>query len=194
MPRRRSENSDVDAYQTVFAEVRGAVAAPTAGLHFTPELLEKIRQKGVHIVNITLHVGYGTFRPVEVENLADHPMHTETCEITKDVAEVIAKAKKEGRRIIACGTTTVRTLESAAQADVDLGNVKAGKRETNIFIYPPFEFKIVDALITNFHLPSSTLIMLVAAFAGKERVLAAYEEAKAHAYRFYSYGDVMLIV
>jgi len=177
-------------YQTVYAKERGAVAAPTAGLHFTEELLAALQAKGVEIAHVTLHVGYGTFFPVQTDDIRDHVMHTEEYEISEDAARVINQAKENGKRIVACGTTTVRTLESAA---TDNGAVSAGRGATNIFIYPPYAFKIVNALITNFHLPESTLLMLVSALAGREHVLRAYEVAKEARYRFYSYGDAMFI-
>ncbi|MBU1864400.1 MAG: tRNA preQ1(34) S-adenosylmethionine ribosyltransferase-isomerase QueA [Candidatus Omnitrophica bacterium] len=188
--KRKARRDDSDAYQTVFAEKRGAVAAPTAGLHFTPALLAQLRKKGVEIVYITLHVGYGTFRPVKEDNIQNHIMHREYYEISERAAHSINNATRDGRRIIACGTTTVRALESAAN---EQGSIAARTEFTDIFIYPPYQFKIVNGLITNFHLPESTLLMLVAAFAGREKVHHAYEEAKKEKYRFFSYGDAMLI-
>ncbi len=182
---------DREKYQTVFARKEGAVAAPTAGLHFTEELLNRLREKGVLIKPVTLHVGPGTFKPVKVENVEEHKMDYETYSVPKDTAEEVNRAKEEGRRVIAVGTTVVRTLESAADP---LGKVKYGEGITNLFIYPGYRFKVIDALITNFHLPRSTLLMLVAAFAGRERVLNAYREAVEKSYRFYSYGDAMFIV
>ncbi len=182
---------DKEKYQTVFARKEGAVAAPTAGLHFTEELLDRLREKGVLIKPVTLHVGPGTFKPVKVENVEEHKMDYETYFVPKDTAEEINKAKEEGRRVVAVGTTVVRTLESASDRP---GRVKNGEGITNLFIYPGYRFKVIDALITNFHLPRSTLLMLVSAFAGRERVLNAYREAIEKGYRFYSYGDAMLIL
>jgi S-adenosylmethionine:tRNA ribosyltransferase-isomerase len=188
----REENPlDRVKYQTVFAKEVGAVAAPTAGLHFTERLLEELRNKGVIIKNITLHVGPGTFKPVKVENIEEHKMDYETYFVPEDTANEINKAKEEGRRVIAVGTTVVRTLESAVDEN---GKVIAGEDSTNLFIYPGFKFKVIDALITNFHLPRSTLLMLVSAFAGRERTLDAYKEAVSKGYRFYSYGDAMFII
>ena len=185
------ELKDKNRYQTVYAEHDGSAAAPTAGLHFTPELLEQIRGKGVHIAHVTLHVGLGTFRPVKVENVAEHHMHSEFYFIEEDQAALINRTKAEGGRVIAVGTTSCRTLESAAGED---GVLKASSGWTDIFIYPGYRFKIMDGLITNFHLPESTLLMLVSAFAGKEHVMAAYEEAVRERYRFFSFGDAMFIV
>ncbi len=187
-----NEDSDDDhtAYQTVYAARTGAVAAPTAGLHFTWELLERLKQKGIEIATITLHVGYGTFAPVKVEDIRDHRIHTERYFISPETADAINAARTSGRRIIAVGTTTVRTLEYAADRN---GLVAAGAGECDLFIYPGYEFNIIDAMITNFHLPKSTLLMLVSAFAGRERILNAYQEAIENQYRFYSYGDAMLI-
>ncbi len=184
---REDEDKDKDYYQTVFARKEGAVASPTAGLHFTPELLEKIKQKGVNIVYITLHVGLGTFKPVSVENIKEHKMHEEYYQIPEETIEIIKKTKQKGKSVIAVGTTVVRTLETYAQT---------GRKEgfSDIFIYPPFEFKIVDKLITNFHLPKSTLLLLVSAFADKDFILKAYETAVEEKYRFFSYGDAMLII
>lgn len=176
-------------YQTVYAEPAGSVAAPTAGLHFTKDLLAKVREAGVETRFVTLHVGIGTFRPVQVQEVEKHVMHTETYEVTEETARAVAQAKADGRRVIAVGTTALRTLESAGQS----GKVLAGRGETGIFIYPGYKFKVVDALITNFHLPKSTLIMLVAAMMGKEFTLAAYREAVAQRYRFFSFGDAMFI-
>ncbi len=181
---------DKNRYQTVYAKYEGSAAAPTAGLHFTKELLEKIKGMGVDIVFVTLHVGLGTFRPVKEENILDHHMHSEWYEITKESADMINAAKERGARIICVGTTSVRTLESAA---LDNGYVKAGSADTSIFIYPGYRFKTVDCLITNFHLPESTLIMLVSALAGRENVLNAYKEAVKEKYRFFSFGDAMFI-
>ncbi len=177
-------------YQTVYAKEEGSAAAPTAGLHFTDELLDKIRAKGVGYGEVTLHVGLGTFRPVKVEKLTDHHMHSEYFYITDDVAEEINRRRAAGGRIIAVGTTACRVLESVAEDD---GSLKAYRGETGIFIYPGYKFKGVDALITNFHLPESTLIMLVSALAGKENTMSAYERAVAERYRFFSFGDAMLI-
>lgn len=182
--------NDKDRYQTVYSKYDGSSAAPTAGLHFTKDLLEKIKEKGVEIVEVTLHVGLGTFRPVKVNNVNDHKMHSEHYIVTEDAAAKINKAKSEGRRIIAVGTTSVRTLESASNEN---GEVVAGSGDTEIFIYPGYKFKVVDSLITNFHLPESTLIMLVAAFTSREIILNAYEEAVREKYRFFSFGDAMFI-
>lgn len=182
---------DKNRYQTVYAKTDGSAAAPTAGLHFTPELLDKIRAMGVEIVEVLLHVGLGTFRPVKEDIITDHKMHGEHYEVTEQAAAAINKAKAEGRRIVAVGTTSVRTLESATGDD---GILKAGSGETHIFIYPPYKFKCVDALITNFHLPESTLIMLVAALVGREKILGLYETAVKERYRFFSFGDAMMIV
>lgn len=178
-------------YQTVYAKVDGSAAAPTAGLHFTDELLEKIKAKGVEIVDVLLHVGLGTFRPVKCEDILSHHMHSEYYEIDAQAAEKINKAKREGRRIIAVGTTSVRTLESACD---DSGFVKETKANTEIFIYPPYKFKCVDALITNFHLPKSTLIMLVSSLSTREKTLELYNLAVQEEYRFFSFGDSMLIL
>lgn len=181
--------ADPNEYQTVYARERGSAAAPTAGLHFTDELLEKIRAKGVEEVFVTLHVGLGTFRPVEEENIEDHEMHSEFYSITPEAAAKINQAKAAGRRIIAVGTTSIRTLESAGTT----GILKAGSGWTNIFIYPGFTFHIVDALVTNFHLPESTLLMLISALSSREKILKAYETAVAEKYRFFSFGDAMFI-
>lgn len=189
---------DRERYQTVFAQQAGSVAAPTAGLHFTETLLDEIRERGVDVRFVTLHVGLGTFAPVKAESIAAHTMHEERYELSGETAEMINKAKREGRRVVAVGTTTVRVLESVAEKHN--GRLIPGGGETRIFIYPPREFKIVDALLTNFHLPCSTLLMLVSAFAtpgqtrGREMVLAAYAEAVRERYRFFSYGDAMLMV
>ena len=190
---------DKERYQTIYAEPAGSVAAPTAGLHFTPEMLEKIRARGVEICFVTLHVGAGTFLPVKTENVADHRMHAERFEIGEATVCAVNAAKKSGRRVLAVGTTAVRTLETVARLNAGKLNVYAGK--TNIFIFPPARFQIVDALLTNFHLPESTLLMLVSAFAapgeelrGRDLVLAAYAEAIRERYRFFSYGDAMLIL
>ena len=189
--KRNTKKQDATDYQTVFAQDKGAVAAPTAGLHFTTSLLEKIQKEGVEIVFITLHVNYGTFRPVTEDNIEDHKMHKEYYIIEDHVAETINNARKQGKRIIACGTTTVRALESAVN---EKGEIEARREYTDIFIYPPYTFKIIDALITNFHFPESTLLMLVSAFAGRKRILKAYEVAKEEKYRFFSYGDAMFIM
>lgn len=181
---------DKNRYQTVYAKYDGSAAAPTAGLHFTKELLEKIRKKGVEIASVTLHVGLGTFRPVKVSTIEEHHMHSEFYRIEPEEAEKINRAKREGRRVIAVGTTSCRTLESAAVED---GFVEAKSGWTEIFIYPGYQFKCIDALITNFHLPQSTLLMLVSALAGREHVLAAYEEAVKELYRFFSFGDAMFV-
>ena len=179
-----------DRYQTVYAKYEGSSAAPTAGLHFTDELLEKIREKGVEIANVTLHVGIGTFRPVKVENIEEHDMHSEHYYIKKEDAEKINKTKKNGGRIIAVGTTSCRVLESIAN---EKGLVEETEGDTNIFIYPGYKFKCIDALITNFHLPESTLIMLVSALAGKEYIMEAYKHAVKEKYKFFSFGDAMFI-
>lgn len=181
---------DKNRYQTVYAKYEGSAAAPTAGLHFTEELLAELERKGVTLVYVTLHVGLGTFRPVKAENVLEHHMHSEYYEVTKKAADTINRIKAEGGRIICVGTTSCRTIESAAD---DNGNVRAGCGNTEIFIYPGYRFKVLDALITNFHLPESTLVMLVSALAGREHVLAAYEEAVREKYRFFSFGDAMFI-
>ena len=180
-----------DRYQTVYAKYEGSAAAPTAGLHFTNELLEEIRQKGIDIANVTLHVGIGTFRPVKEENVEEHAMHTEHFYIKQEDVEKINKAKKEGHRIIAVGTTSCRVLESIADEN---GYVKPIEADTGIFIYPGYKFKCIDGLITNFHLPESTLIMLVSALAGKDYIMHAYEEAVKEKYRFFSFGGAMAIL
>ena len=182
---------DKDRYQTVYAKHDGSAAAPTAGLHFTEELLEQIKAKGVEIANVTLHVGIGTFRPVKVENIEEHKMHTEHFYIKHEDAEKINKAKKEGHKIIAVGTTSCRVLESIAKED---GTVEETERDTSIFIYPGYKFKCIDRLITNFHLPESTLIMLVSSLAGKDFIMDAYEKAVKEEYRFFSFGDAMVIL
>ncbi len=189
--KRDAEAIDRDRYQTVFAKVNGAVAAPTASLHFTEELLNRIEERGIIIVKILLHVGLGTFRPVEVEDIHRHKMHSEHFEVSVEAAEKINTAKKNGGRIIAVGTTAARTLESASN---DRGDAIAQSGETSIFIYPPYTFKIVDGLITNFHQPKSSLLMMISAFAGYENVMEAYRHAIAQKYRFLSYGDAMLII
>lgn len=177
-------------YQTVYAENPGSAAAPTAGLHFTPELLDKIKEKGIKIVHITLHVGLGTFRPVNVTDVTKHKMHTERYYMTKESADVLNEAKKKGNRIIAVGTTSTRTLETIMKR---FGTFKECSGDTDVFIYPGFEFKAIDAQITNFHLPKSTLVMLVSALAGKENIMHAYNEAVLQKYRFFSFGDAMFI-
>jgi len=177
-------------YQTVYARQNGSVAAPTAGLHFTTELLAEIRARGVSVHSITLHVGLGTFRPVRVENIAQHRMHSEYFSIDQSTAVSITAAKKEGRKVVAVGTTTVRSLESAIKDD---GTLEAVSDHTSLFIYPGYRFKCVDKMVTNFHLPRSTLLMMVSAFAGTEKIMAAYAEAIRAKYRFYSYGDAMFI-
>ena len=182
--------TDKDRYQTVYAKNPGSAAAPTAGLHFTPELLEKIKEKGIEIIPVTLHVGLGTFRPVTEEDASKHEMHSEYYEITKESADRLNEAKKNGKRIISVGTTSTRTLESAIHDD---GLFYPECKNTNIFIYPGYKFKAIDALITNFHLPKSTLIMLVSALAGREFILEAYNEAVKEKYRFFSFGDAMFI-
>ncbi|HYC79854.1 MAG TPA: tRNA preQ1(34) S-adenosylmethionine ribosyltransferase-isomerase QueA [Candidatus Binatia bacterium] len=183
---------DQSRYQTVYAKTSGSVAAPTAGLHFTPELLENIKQKGVEIVEITLHVGYGTFKPVRSEEVEEHTLDPEFYEISPEAADKINSALRGKRRVIAVGTTTTRTLEGAAH--LNNGSITAGAGEINIFIYPGFKFQVISGLMTNFHLPKSSLLMLVSAFADKDMVLHAYNEAIKHQYRFYSYGDAMLII
>lgn len=182
---------DKNRYQTVYAKHDGSAAAPTAGLHFTPELLEEIKKKGVHIAHVTLHVGLGTFRPVKVEDVTDHHMHSEFYIVEPEQAELINRVKKEGGKIVAVGTTSCRTLESATDEN---GILKAGSGWTDIFIYPGYSFKMIDRLITNFHLPESTLMMLVSALAGKDKIMAAYEEAVTERYRFFSFGDAMFIM
>jgi S-adenosylmethionine:tRNA ribosyltransferase-isomerase len=186
---REDSSADRERYQTVYARDRGSAAAPTAGLHFTPEIFERIRERGVEIAEITLHVGLGTFQPVRVDRVEDHKIHRESYRISAEAAEAIHRARGARRRVVAVGTTTVRTLEYAAS----LGQIVAGSGEADIFIYPGYEFRVVGAMLTNFHLPQSTLLMLVGAFAGKERTLAAYKHAVDEKYRFYSYGDCMFI-
>lgn len=181
---------DKERYQTVYSKVEGSSAAPTAGLHFTNELLQKLQEKGVELIEVLLHVGLGTFRPVKEDDILNHNMHSEYIEMTQENADKINKAKAEGRRIIAVGTTSVRVLESVATEE---GRVKAYKGETSIFIYPSYKFKIVDGLITNFHLPESTLIMLVSAFAGYDQTMKIYNHAVKERYRFFSFGDAMFI-
>ena len=181
---------DKNMYQTVYAKFEGSAAAPTAGLHFTDELLERIREKGVEMAFVTLHVGLGTFRPVKVENVKEHHMHTEWYRVTQEAADKINKAKETGHKVICVGTTSCRTIESAADEN---GRLRECSGDTSIFIYPGYKFKVLDQLITNFHLPESTLVMLVAALAGRENILAAYEEAIKERYRFFSFGDACFI-
>ena len=187
--KRAPQGEDLERYQTVFAREKGAVAAPTAGLHFTPALLQEIRERGVQIAPLTLHVGLGTFMPVRVEELSVHTMHREWYRIPPDTAEAVRATRERGGRVIALGTTALRALEHAAAS----GELLAGEREADIFILPGYSFRVVDALITNFHLPKSTLFMLVCAFAGKKRMLSAYQEAVRRRFRFFSYGDAMFI-
>ena len=182
---------DKSRYNTVYSKIEGSSAAPTAGLHFTPELLDKVRAKGVEIVEVLLHVGLGTFRPVKVDDVTQHHMHSEYYEVSQQAADSINRAKAEGRRVICVGTTSVRTLESAADGN---GQLTACSGNTEIFIYPPYKFKVVDNLITNFHLPESTLIMLVSALASREEILHVYETAVKEKYRFFSFGDAMMIL
>ncbi|TYO99557.1 S-adenosylmethionine--tRNA ribosyltransferase-isomerase [Geothermobacter ehrlichii] len=189
--RRQPEPADWERYQTVVARNEGAVAAPTAGLHFTPEVLERIRNRGCHVCTLTLHVGIGTFLPVRCDDIRQHRMHEEFYDIPPETAATVARVRENGGRVIAVGTTVTRALEDAARKS---GRVEAGCGFSDLFIYPGFEFRVVDALVTNFHLPKSTLLMLVSAFAGRERILRAYREAVALRYRFFSYGDCMLIL
>ena len=184
--------ADRERYQTVYARERGSVAAPTAGLHFTPEILDRLRTRGIETAEVTLHVGLGTFQPVHAERVEDHKMHSEPYSISAQAAEQLNRARAARRRVVAVGTTTVRTLEHAARQNPD-GRIEPGSREADLFIYPGFDFRVVGALLTNFHLPQSTLLMLVAAFAGREHLLAAYRHAVEERYRFYSYGDCMFI-
>lgn len=188
---REDRAADRERYQTVYARERGSVAAPTAGLHFTPEILERIRRRGIEIAEVTLHVGLGTFQPVRVERVSDHKLHGEHYEIPKETARLINAAKRDNRRVVGVGTTTVRTLEYAAQRSD--GKIEPGSGEADLFIYPGFQFRIVDALLTNFHLPESTLLMLVCALAGKDFAMKAYRHAVEAGYRFYSYGDCMFV-
>jgi S-adenosylmethionine:tRNA ribosyltransferase-isomerase len=192
---REDQAADRDRYQTVYAKARGSVAAPTAGLHFTPEILQRIHSRGIETIEITLHVGLGTFQPVRVENVEDHKLHRESYEIPAAAACAINSAKSAGRRIVAVGTTTVRTLECAASmpSSEDFPYIDPGRGEADIFIYPGYSFRVVDALLTNFHLPESTLLMLVSALAGTDFVLSAYRHAVQAGYRFYSYGDCMFV-
>ncbi|MDR2940245.1 MAG: tRNA preQ1(34) S-adenosylmethionine ribosyltransferase-isomerase QueA [Clostridiales bacterium] len=186
----KGEVADKGRYQTIYAKIEGSAAAPTAGLHFTEGLLSVLKQKGVNIAYLTLHIGLGTFRPVKADNILEHKMHSEFYSVDKECAELINSSKSNGKKIIAVGTTSCRTLESCAGAD---GFIKPGSGNTDIFIYPGYKFKIVDSLITNFHLPESTLIMLISALCGRENVLNAYHEAIAQEYRFFSFGDAMFI-
>lgn len=188
---RADSSSDRDRYQTVYARERGSVAAPTAGLHFTPEILSCIHQRGIETAEVTLHVGLGTFQPVRSERVEEHQLHSEAYSISQDAAEKINRARGDGRRVVAVGTTTVRTLEYAARHSQ--GEIRAGSGEANLFIYPGYQFLVVQGLLTNFHLPQSTLLMLVCALAGRENVLRAYEHAVSELYRFYSYGDCMFV-
>lgn len=185
------ELADKNRYQTVYAKEEGSAAAPTAGLHFTKELLAQIEAMGIPIVNVTLHVGLGTFRPVKVENVLEHHMHTEFYQVSSEAAELINNTRRNGGRVICVGTTSCRTVESAADEE---GIVHPGSGDTSIFIYPGYKFKVLDALITNFHLPESTLMMLVSALAGRDNIMAAYKEAVQERYRFFSFGDAMLIM
>ncbi len=187
--KRQDEVADRERYQTVYGEKKGAVAAPTAGLHFDEPLLQAIREKGVHTAMVTLHVGAGTFQPVRADTIEEHQMHAEYLEVSEEVCEQVRQCKKRGGRVIAVGTTSVRCLETAAQS----GAIEPYTGDTRIFIYPGYQFNAVDALVTNFHLPESTLIMLVSALAGTEEILAAYQEAVKESYRFFSYGDAMFI-
>ncbi len=189
--RRKDEPLDRDRYQTIFAERDGSIAAPTAGLHFTPSLLQSLKDKRVRTTTITLHIGIGTFAPVKVRDIEDHKMEAEWIEISEETAREIEETKTRGGKIIAVGTTTTRALESFSNGN---GGVRPGKGMTSLFIYPPYRFRVIDGLVTNFHLPKSTLIMLVSAFAGKELLMKAYQEAIDRKYRFYSYGDAMLII
>ena len=186
----KAELKDQERYQTVYSKVVGSAAAPTAGLHFTPELLEQIENMGVKLCYVTLHVGLGTFRPVKEDEITEHEMHSEYCVIPQETADIINETKKNGGRVIAVGTTSCRTLESATGED---GVLKAGSGWTEIFIYPGYHFKMIDSLITNFHLPESTLMMLVSALAGKEKIMHDYDEAVKERYRFFSFGDAMFI-
>jgi S-adenosylmethionine:tRNA ribosyltransferase-isomerase len=190
---REDQAKDRERYQTVYAAARGSVAAPTAGLHFTPEILQRIRERGIEIAEVTLHVGLATFQPVRVENVEEHKLHRESYEISAEAARTINAAKTSGRRVVAVGTTTVRTLEFAAAGASNANRVNSGRGEADIFIYPGYRFRVVDALLTNFHLPESTLLMLVSAMAGTEFTLRAYGHAVRSGYRFYSYGDCMLV-
>ncbi len=189
--RRLPRPEDRERYQTVYAEHDGSVAAPTAGLHFTPELLERIKRRGTAVATLDLKIGPGTFKPVDVDDLADHPMHAEAYRVSDDTAELVNARRKAGGRVWAVGTTVVRTLETVAAPD---GTIRPGAGDTSLFVYPPYTFRVVDRLLTNFHLPRSTLLMLVCAFGGYERVMRAYGEAIEQRYRFYSYGDAMAVL
>lgn len=189
--RREDDFNDEKRYQTIFANECGSMASPTAGLHFTPEMVEKLQNKGVEVLHITLHVGMGTFLPVRTENLEDHVMHTESYHVSEEVAEKINRARKEGRKVVAIGTTSVRTLESAVNRETGL--LEAKSSATNLFITPGFEFRIVDQMLTNFHTPESTLLVLVSAFAGREHILNAYKHAVEERYHFFSYGDATFL-
>ena len=186
----KEELEDGERYQTVYSKINGSAAAPTAGLHFTKELLEKIAAKGVKIAYVTLHVGLGTFRPVKAEEITEHHMHSEFCMMDAETAEILNETRRSGGRIVCCGTTSCRTVESLVQED---GSFRESSKWTEIFIYPGYKFRAIDALITNFHLPESTLVMLVSAFAGREHILHAYETAVQERYRFFSFGDAMFI-
>ena len=186
---RSADDKDDERYQTIYAKYQGAVAAPTAGLHFTETILQQLRGKGVHLTEVTLHVGAGTFQPVRVENIAEHHMHSEWYEVSEQVVAEIVAAKARGNKIWAVGTTAVRALESAARS----GKLQAGQGDTNIFITPGYQFKVVDNMITNFHLPKSTLLMLVSAFSGYQKIRDVYQHAVAQQYRFFSYGDAMIL-
>ena len=188
---REDSSDDRDRYQTVYARERGSVAAPTAGLHFTPEILARLRERDIETAELTLHVGLGTFQPVRAEKVEDHKLHSESYSISAEVAEKLSRVRQQKRRVVAVGTTTVRTLEFAAQQGS--GEVRAGSGEANLFIYPGYRFQVVESLLTNFHLPESTLLMLVCALGGKENVMKAYRHAVAERYRFYSYGDCMFL-
>jgi S-adenosylmethionine:tRNA ribosyltransferase-isomerase len=190
--KRDDRAEDRDRYQTVFANSRGSIAAPTAGLHFTPQLLTSLADRGVEIADLTLHVGYGTFQPIRVDRVEDHVLDAERYEISDTTAAAINHARSQGRRVIAVGTTTTRTLEAVARSNN--GAIVAGRGETDLFLYPGAEFLVVGGLLTNFHLPQSSLLMLVSAFAGRDRIRTAYDAAIARRYRFYSYGDAMLIL
>ena len=189
--KREDDFNDENRYQTIFANECGSMASPTAGLHFTPELVAQLEKKGVEVLHITLHVGMGTFLPVRTENLEDHVMHTESYQVSEEVADKINRAKAEGRKIVAIGTTSVRTLESAV--DRESGLLLAKSSSTNLFIKPGFEFRMVDMMLTNFHTPESTLLVLVSAFAGKDHILAAYRHAVEKRYHFFSYGDATFL-
>jgi len=188
--RRQPSRKDRTAYQTIYASRNGAIAAPTAGFHFTEQLMTRIKRKGIQVAEITLHVGYGTFLPVRADDIRSHQMHSEWFDIPEETASMVTHAKNEGKRIVAVGTTAVRTLEFAAD---ESGKVRPGVGDCDLYIYPGYEFRVVDAMVTNFHLPKSTLLMLVSAFAGRENILSAYQAAIQERYRFYSYGDAMII-